>query len=118
MRASQRPDALMSALDDLAALAGPADSGALRALQDRLREARLRVLVVGEAKRGKSTLVNAPAGRPGRPRAGPARRPGPPRGRRSWGGRLTWPGADGAQPITPRSDGERDQARAGHSDQT
>jgi small GTP-binding protein len=63
MRAPQRPDALMSALDDLAALAGPADSGALRALQDRLREARLRVLVVGEAKRGKSTLVNALLGR-------------------------------------------------------
>ena len=31
----------------------------LVALRDRLRAARLRVLVVGEAKRGKSTLVNA-----------------------------------------------------------
>ncbi len=63
MRAPERPDALMSALDDLAALAGTADSGALGALRERLRAARLRVLVVGEAKRGKSTLVNALLGR-------------------------------------------------------
>lgn len=35
----------------------------LTALRERLRAARLRVLVVGEAKRGKSTLVNALLGR-------------------------------------------------------
>ncbi len=63
MRAPDVPDALTSALDDLAALAGPADAPALDALRDRLRAARLRVLVVGEAKRGKSTLVNALLGR-------------------------------------------------------
>ncbi len=63
MRAPERPDALMSALDELTALPGAVDSGALAALRDRLRAARLRVLVVGEAKRGKSTLVNALLGR-------------------------------------------------------
>ncbi len=69
MRAPGWPDALMSALDELAgldelaALAGPGDCGGLAALRDRLRAARLRVLVVGEAKRGKSTLVNALLGR-------------------------------------------------------
>jgi ribosome biogenesis GTPase A len=36
----------------------------LAALRDRLRERRLRVLVAGEAKRGKSKLVNALLGRP------------------------------------------------------
>jgi small GTP-binding protein len=63
MLAPDVPDVLMSALDDLAPLAGPADADALAALRDRLRAARLRVLVVGEAKRGKSTLVNALLGR-------------------------------------------------------
>ena len=38
--------------------------GALAALRDRLAAARLRVLVAGEAKRGKSTLINALLGRP------------------------------------------------------
>jgi small GTP-binding protein len=63
MRAPGRADALTSALDDLTALAGAADIGALAALRDRLQAARLRVLVVGEAKRGKSTLLNALLGR-------------------------------------------------------
>jgi small GTP-binding protein len=63
MRAPGRADALTSALDDLTALADAADIGALAALRDRLQAARLRVLVVGEAKRGKSTLVNALLGR-------------------------------------------------------
>lgn len=57
------PDALLHALDELAALAPEADRAALAALRDRLLSARLRVLVVGEAKRGKSTVVNALLGR-------------------------------------------------------
>jgi GTP-binding protein EngB required for normal cell division len=63
MRAPQLPDALTSALDDMTALAEESDVAVLAALRDRLRAARLRVLVVGEAKRGKSTLVNALLGR-------------------------------------------------------
>jgi small GTP-binding protein len=63
MRAPERADTLMPALDELAALADPADADSLEALRDRLQAARLRVLVVGEAKRGKSTLVNALLGR-------------------------------------------------------
>jgi small GTP-binding protein len=59
MRAPEIPDALTSALDDLIALADEADTAVLAALRERLAAARLRVLVVGEAKRGKSTLVNA-----------------------------------------------------------
>jgi Dynamin family len=59
VRAAEHPGALVDALDELAALAGAADAGALAALRERLLAARLRVLVVGEAKRGKSTLVNA-----------------------------------------------------------
>jgi small GTP-binding protein len=64
MLAPDVTDVLTSALDDLARLAGAGDAAALAALRDRLRAARLRVLVVGEAKRGKSTLVNAMLGRP------------------------------------------------------
>ncbi|HUA28739.1 MAG TPA: dynamin family protein [Streptosporangiaceae bacterium] len=63
MLAPDVPDVLLSAVDDLAPMAGAADAAALTALGDRLRAARLRVLVVGEAKRGKSTLVNALLGR-------------------------------------------------------
>jgi small GTP-binding protein len=51
------------ALDRLAELAGDADRDRIAALADRLDSARLRVLVAGEAKRGKSTLVNALLGR-------------------------------------------------------
>ncbi len=55
--------AIVAALESLSALADDADREALAALRDRLKSARLRVLVAGEAKRGKSTLVNALLGR-------------------------------------------------------
>ncbi|HEY7261629.1 MAG TPA: dynamin family protein [Trebonia sp.] len=55
--------ALKSALDELAALGTDTDREQLAALRDRLDAARLRVLVAGEAKRGKSTLINALLGR-------------------------------------------------------
>jgi small GTP-binding protein len=54
---------LFAALDELSALAGKDDRAALAALRGRLASRRLRVLVAGEAKRGKSTLVNALLGR-------------------------------------------------------
>jgi small GTP-binding protein len=54
---------LSEALDRLDDLADDTDHAALAALRDRLDSARLRVLVAGEAKRGKSTLVNALLGR-------------------------------------------------------
>jgi GTP-binding protein EngB required for normal cell division len=54
---------IRAALDALAELADSADRDVLAALRDRLDSARLRVLVAGEAKRGKSTLVNALLGR-------------------------------------------------------
>jgi predicted GTPase len=54
---------LGDALSELAALGTERDRERLAALQDRLASARLRVLVAGEAKRGKSTLVNALLGR-------------------------------------------------------
>jgi GTP-binding protein EngB required for normal cell division len=52
-------ETLVSALTELAPLGTERDREQLAALRDRLDAARLRVLVVGEAKRGKSTLVNA-----------------------------------------------------------
>jgi GTP-binding protein EngB required for normal cell division len=63
VRSTDQADALAAALDGLSALAGPEDRAALAELHDRLRHHRLRVLVAGEAKRGKSTLVNALLGR-------------------------------------------------------
>jgi GTP-binding protein EngB required for normal cell division len=63
VHATQDPDPLLAALDELSALGGEADRAALAELRSRLRERRLRVLVAGEAKRGKSTLVNALLGR-------------------------------------------------------
>ncbi len=51
--------AISAALERLHELADESDRDALDALRDRLDSARLRVLVAGEAKRGKSTLVNA-----------------------------------------------------------
>jgi GTP-binding protein EngB required for normal cell division len=57
-------DALDKALEDLAALGTDGDREQLAALRDRLAAVRLRVLVAGEAKRGKSTLINALLGRP------------------------------------------------------
>jgi small GTP-binding protein len=56
-------DVLAAALDRLSALAGAQDRVAVAELHDRLAQRRLRVLVAGEAKRGKSTLVNALLGR-------------------------------------------------------
>jgi hypothetical protein len=50
---------LADALSELSVLGTERDREQLASLRDRLTEARLRVLVVGEAKRGKSTLVNA-----------------------------------------------------------
>jgi GTP-binding protein EngB required for normal cell division len=58
-----RESALATALSELTALGTERDQEQLTALRDRLDAARLRVLVVGEAKRGKSTLVNALLGR-------------------------------------------------------
>ena len=57
-------DALATALDELAALGTERDREQLGTVRGRLDEARLRVLVVGEAKRGKSTLINALLRRP------------------------------------------------------
>jgi hypothetical protein len=54
---------LASALSELAGLGTKRDREQLAGLLDRLDAARLRVLVAGEAKRGKSTLVNALLGR-------------------------------------------------------
>ncbi len=50
---------LDSALSVLTALGTERDRERLAGLRDRLESARLRVLVAGEAKRGKSTLINA-----------------------------------------------------------
>ena len=55
---------LDSALQELGALATGQDREQIAALHDRLSAARIRVLVAGEAKRGKSTLVNALLGTP------------------------------------------------------
>ena len=52
-------NALAAALDKLAVLGTDRDREQIAALRDRLDAARLRVLVAGEAKRGKSTLINA-----------------------------------------------------------
>jgi ribosome biogenesis GTPase A len=63
VRPADDGDILPAALDGLSAVAGPGDHAALADLRDRLRQQLLRVLVAGEAKRGKSTLVNALLGR-------------------------------------------------------
>jgi GTP-binding protein EngB required for normal cell division len=63
MRESGGSDLLLTALDELAELGTPEDCAQLDALRERLQERRLRVLVAGEAKRGKSTLVNALLGK-------------------------------------------------------
>jgi len=56
-------DVLAAATDHNRGDHNRADHDVLAALADRLDSARLRVLVAGEAKRGKSTLVNALLGR-------------------------------------------------------
>src|SRR5580693_10735315 len=63
-RMAGRGDALDRALEELAGLGDERDQEQIAALRDRLAAVRLRVLVAGEAKRGKSTLVNALLGRP------------------------------------------------------
>jgi len=63
MGTAHDPDPQLAAFDGLSALGGEADRAALAELRGRLRERRLRVLVAGEAKRGKSTLINALLGR-------------------------------------------------------
>ncbi len=64
MGACDQGDPLNKALRELAALGSVSDRGIIASLQDRLSSRRLRVLVAGEAKRGKSTLVNALLGKP------------------------------------------------------
>lgn len=63
MPVSHDSDPLLAALAGLSALGGERDRATVGSLLGRLREHRLRVLVAGEAKRGKSTLVNALLGR-------------------------------------------------------
>ena len=63
MPTSDRADPLLQALDGLSALGTDHDLEVIGALRSRLADQRLRVLVAGEAKRGKSTLVNALLGR-------------------------------------------------------
>ena len=63
MSAPDQVDPLPTALDRLSALGGRQDQEHLGQLRVRLAEQRLRVLVAGEAKRGKSTLINAMLGR-------------------------------------------------------
>jgi len=55
-------DVLLAALDELSALAGVDHKTAPAGLAGRIRERRLRVLVAGEAKGGKRTMVNALVG--------------------------------------------------------
>lgn len=59
-----RRAALEQVLDELSALSPEEHAATLAALASRLRAGRLRVLIAGEAKRGKSTVVNALVGRP------------------------------------------------------
>jgi GTP-binding protein EngB required for normal cell division len=61
--------ALAAVLDELSEFATRQDQVVVAELRERLQERRLRVLVAGEAKRGKSTLVNALLGRPVLPSA-------------------------------------------------
>ncbi len=64
MRAPDDSDPLIRGLRELSGLGGDDDRAALDGMRARLAGRRLRVLVAGEAKRGKSTLVNALLGRP------------------------------------------------------
>jgi Dynamin family len=59
-----QPDLLLTALAELSSLGNDDDRATLDGLCGRLHEGRLRVLIAGEAKRGKSTLVNALLRRP------------------------------------------------------
>ena len=64
MRAPDDSDLLIRGLRELSGLGRDDDRAALDGMRARLAGRRLRVLVAGEAKRGKSTLVNALLGRP------------------------------------------------------
>ena len=64
MRTTGDLDPLLAALAELAPLGSDDDRAVLDELRGRMAGQRLRVLVAGEAKRGKSTLVNALLGRP------------------------------------------------------
>lgn len=64
MGAPDQSDPLGVALDELSLLGSAQDRESIAGLRDRLASCRLRVLVAGEAKRGKSTLVNALLGKP------------------------------------------------------
>lgn len=57
------PDGLRPLLERLRQLSGPGEEAAVGELQRRLEQGRFRVLVAGEAKRGKSSLLNALLGR-------------------------------------------------------
>jgi Dynamin family len=59
-----QPDPLLAVLAELSKLGSDHDRSMLDGLSGRLHAGRLRVLVAGEAKRGKSTLVNALLSRP------------------------------------------------------
>ena len=63
MHVPDRRAAIQQVLGELSGLAPAADRSRLADLAERLRGGRLRVLVAGEAKRGKSTVVNALIGR-------------------------------------------------------
>lgn len=63
MRTMDRRAVLSGVFDELAELADPADRERVDGLRERLAADRIRVLVAGEAKRGKSTVVNALVGR-------------------------------------------------------
>ena len=63
MPATDDTDPLLAALAELTEQRGEQDRATDGELRGRLREHRLRVLVAGEAKRGKSTLINAQLGR-------------------------------------------------------
>jgi Dynamin family len=64
MPVGDRRAVLEQALSAVSALASGADTARLAALAGRLGEGRLRVLIAGEAKRGKSTVANALIGSP------------------------------------------------------
>jgi GTP-binding protein EngB required for normal cell division len=63
MQTSRGDDALAAALGAMSRLGTRQDRERLADVRDRMDSQRLRVLIAGEAKRGKSTLVNALLGR-------------------------------------------------------
>lgn len=63
MRTADRRATLHDSLAELSSLADGAYSGQLSEIAERLEHGRLRILVAGEAKRGKSTVANALLGR-------------------------------------------------------